>query len=244
MNDRKMKAELYRNKVSNKKYRVTRKFTSGTLEGIEHTEDTDVKWEEGQAVKNPIGGSPYIITKVEKIQDIANVAIDQSRKDYEDHDKQRKSNAKAPVDLDPYEQREFDRMTANGTSAEKALEIIVNTVEGDESQLSAGLKRLAKNKGWLNGYNNKLPSETRMDDRKARANGWKAKTVKNSYGNYNIWEDIKRGANKDQIVKNIMDRYGNIDKNQANKIYDAVKKGGPDAPADWSNWSKGPMGGS
>lgn len=55
-------------KVANekKKYTVTRKFTSGTLDGLEHTEETDTEFKEGQAVKNPIGGSPYIITKVVK----------------------------------------------------------------------------------------------------------------------------------------------------------------------------------
>jgi hypothetical protein len=55
------------------------------------------------------------------------------------------------VNLDLYEQREFDRMTANGMSEAKALEILINTVEGDWSQLSTGLKRYAKSIGRSEG---------------------------------------------------------------------------------------------
>jgi len=44
-------------------YKVTRKFTSGILEGLEHTEISTVSFPVGFECKQPIGGSPYVITE-------------------------------------------------------------------------------------------------------------------------------------------------------------------------------------
>ena len=62
---------------------------------------------------------------------------------------------------------------------------------------------------------------------------------KNSYGNWSIQGDIDKGMSESQIIKKIMDRYSNIPHEQAKGIYDAVKKGGSGATADWSDRSKG-----
>ncbi len=48
-------------------YKVTRKFIGGTLEGLEHTETTTVKFAIGFVCENPIGGSPYKVVAVEPI---------------------------------------------------------------------------------------------------------------------------------------------------------------------------------
>jgi hypothetical protein len=48
-------------------YEVTRKFTGGTLKGLEHTGRTSAPYKVGQRVRKPIGGSPYVITKVRKV---------------------------------------------------------------------------------------------------------------------------------------------------------------------------------
>jgi hypothetical protein len=45
-------------------YTVTRKFTGGTLKGLEHTAETSAKFAVGFECENPCGGSPYIITAV------------------------------------------------------------------------------------------------------------------------------------------------------------------------------------
>lgn len=51
------------------------------------------------------------------------------------------------VTLDPYEQHVFDDLTGKGLEPERALKVLINTVEGDISQLSEGLKEYAvKNK--------------------------------------------------------------------------------------------------
>ncbi len=47
-------------------YSVTRRFIGGTLEGLEHTEETTVKFEVGFRCENPIGGSPYEIVSVQE----------------------------------------------------------------------------------------------------------------------------------------------------------------------------------
>jgi hypothetical protein len=59
-----------------------------------------------------------------------------------------------PLEEDMYE----DMLDAYGGNIDKALEVIVNTVEGDVSQLSGQLAAYAKEQGWLEGY----------DDPKAR----------------------------------------------------------------------------
>jgi len=43
------------------KYEVTRKFISGILKGMTHTEITSVKFDVGFICRNPIGGSAYKI---------------------------------------------------------------------------------------------------------------------------------------------------------------------------------------
>lgn len=58
-----------------KKFRVTRKFIGGVLDGYEFTEDTSLDfYYEGMRVDNPIGGSPYVIMKVEKLQEATTLA--------------------------------------------------------------------------------------------------------------------------------------------------------------------------
>lgn len=52
-------------------------------------------------------------------------------------------------DLDDYESMMFKRMTDKGMSKEKALEILINQVEGDYSQLSPKLARVAKKQGTM-----------------------------------------------------------------------------------------------
>lgn len=52
-------------------------------------------------------------------------------------------------DLDMLEERMFKQQVRAGLSPENALKVIVNTVEGDESQLSPALREFAKTKGWL-----------------------------------------------------------------------------------------------
>ena len=46
-------------------YQITRLFTSGVLKGLTYTEVTSVHMPIGFECKKPIGGSGYIITKVE-----------------------------------------------------------------------------------------------------------------------------------------------------------------------------------
>lgn len=60
--------------------------------------------------------------------------------------------AKAIRNLDPIEERFFHQFLANGQTPEKALEVVVNMVEGDTSQLSPGLLKYAEKKGWLKGF--------------------------------------------------------------------------------------------
>jgi hypothetical protein len=69
----------------------------------------------------------------------------------------------------------------------------------------------------------------------------KREPKKNSYGNFSIDSDIQMGKSEDEIIKNIMDRYSHIPREQAKAIYDAVKAGGADAKADWE---KRPAGGT
>lgn len=53
---------------SQKKYRVTREFTGGNLEGLTHIETTSVKFAVGLVVDRPAGGgSPYKIVSVEEV---------------------------------------------------------------------------------------------------------------------------------------------------------------------------------
>lgn len=54
---------------------------------------------------------------------------------------------KNAIQLDDFEKRVYDDMIKRGISSDKALEILVNEVEGDWSQLSPGLKAWAKSKG-------------------------------------------------------------------------------------------------
>jgi hypothetical protein len=44
-------------------YEVTRKFTGGVLEGLSHTDKISFPMEVGFSCKDPIGGSPYVITE-------------------------------------------------------------------------------------------------------------------------------------------------------------------------------------
>jgi hypothetical protein len=46
------------------KYQVTKTFTDGILKGITIIESTNIEFEIGTEVKNPIGGSPYKIIDV------------------------------------------------------------------------------------------------------------------------------------------------------------------------------------
>jgi len=46
--------------------------------------------------------------------------------------------------LDLYEKRELDRMIARGFKTENALQIIINSTEGDFTQLSEELREKAK----------------------------------------------------------------------------------------------------
>jgi len=49
------------------KYKVTRQFIGGILNGLTHTEITGAKFEIGFVCWEPIGGSPYRIIAVEQI---------------------------------------------------------------------------------------------------------------------------------------------------------------------------------
>lgn len=51
--------------------------------------------------------------------------------------------------LDLYEEREVKRMMGNGMTLEKALQILINSVEGDDSQLSRGLLTYKLTRGIL-----------------------------------------------------------------------------------------------
>jgi hypothetical protein len=48
-------------------YEVTREFIGGALKGLTHTEITTVGFKEGQVVDAPIGGSPYRIISVKRL---------------------------------------------------------------------------------------------------------------------------------------------------------------------------------
>lgn len=50
------------------KYIVTRIFIGGMLEGLTHTGVTTTKPEIGFECKNPLGGSPYRILKVQEAE--------------------------------------------------------------------------------------------------------------------------------------------------------------------------------
>ena len=60
----------------------------------------------------------------------------------------------------------------------------------------------------------------------------------NSYGNYSIWEDIKKGTSKTQIIKKIQERYDDIGYSQADGIYEAVRKSEGKGGADWTHYGK------
>lgn len=51
------------------------------------------------------------------------------------------------VKLDPYEQFVFKDLTSKGHAPDYALNVMINSVEGDHSQLSPGLKSYAKSIG-------------------------------------------------------------------------------------------------
>lgn len=51
----------------NKKYRITRLFLSGILEGLTYTGITSVYMPLGWICEKPIGGDPYKIIAVEEI---------------------------------------------------------------------------------------------------------------------------------------------------------------------------------
>lgn len=70
--------------------------------------------------------------------------------------------------------------------------------------------------------------------RKAAKCNAEKETKENSYGNYMIDADLKKGMSPDDVVKRIMARYSDIKEPQARSIVEAVQKGGPDAQADWS----------
>jgi hypothetical protein len=44
---------------------VTRRFTGGLLEGLEHIGTTNIAWKVGETISKPLGGSPYVIVNVE-----------------------------------------------------------------------------------------------------------------------------------------------------------------------------------
>lgn len=46
--------------------------------------------------------------------------------------------------LDQHEQRTFNVLVKNGCTEKQALEILINNVEGDQSQLSSDLLKFAK----------------------------------------------------------------------------------------------------
>jgi len=71
--------------------------------------------------------------------------------------------AKVIRNLDPLEHRIFLAQLGNGNSPKKAMEVVVNTVEGDDSQLSPELRKYAKKEGWLEGYGNEPEKDTDGD---------------------------------------------------------------------------------
>jgi hypothetical protein len=59
-----------------KLFSITRKFTGGVLEGIEHTDISSVAPPVGFECLQPLGGSPYIVTKCEEISATKVVLVD------------------------------------------------------------------------------------------------------------------------------------------------------------------------
>lgn len=51
--------------------------------------------------------------------------------------------------LDLYEQKVFNDLTAKGTAPERVLNVLINSVEGDYTQLSAGLLAYGKERGII-----------------------------------------------------------------------------------------------
>jgi len=49
------------------RYNITKVFIGGLLKGISIVETTSVKFPVGYVCRNPIGGSPYKITAVERL---------------------------------------------------------------------------------------------------------------------------------------------------------------------------------
>lgn len=47
-----------------RKFTIVKRFTAGPLAGLTYTETTDVAWKAGQEVREPIGGSPYVVVSV------------------------------------------------------------------------------------------------------------------------------------------------------------------------------------
>jgi hypothetical protein len=56
--------------------------------------------------------------------------------------------------LNPLERMWFNKYMKSTPDKDKALEVIVNTVEGDDTQLGPRLRKYAKKKGWLDGWEN------------------------------------------------------------------------------------------
>lgn len=52
-----------KHKVGVKRYRVTREFIGGELNGLKHSEITTVRFPEGWVCEKPIGGSSYRIVE-------------------------------------------------------------------------------------------------------------------------------------------------------------------------------------
>ena len=50
-----------------KRYRITRRFIGGILNGMTYTENTSVFMPVGFTCLNPVGGSPYQIVAVEPL---------------------------------------------------------------------------------------------------------------------------------------------------------------------------------
>ena len=51
--------------------------------------------------------------------------------------------------LDHYEQHIYNDLTSKGIDHDRALRVLINSVEGDYSQLSKGLYKYGKEKGIL-----------------------------------------------------------------------------------------------
>jgi len=139
---------------------------------------------------------------------------------YEEH-QDIKEMQQALDGLNDFEEEEFNSGIASGLSGEKALEVIINNVEGDISQLSPALREYAVKSGLLVGFDYK----EQLTDKEKKSSGEKLleKLDSEQYGDYKIGDlrkIFKKNQNKDDW-KRPVDTIVNT-KEQAEKLSKAI----------------------